>query len=135
MGTAVGGYASRMTNPDVDERLLELEHGGWRALCDGTGAGFYGRLMTDEALMILANGQVMTRQEVVDALTDAPPWAGYEILEPKVVAIADGVMALVYVGVGRRDGTPEFRGAMASTYRRTDDGWRLALYQQTARTA
>ena len=38
-------------------------------------------------------------------------------------------------GVGRaeRDGADEpFVGAMSSVYRRTADGWRLVLYQQTA---
>ena len=32
----------------VRDELLEIEREGWDSLCDGTGADFYGRVMTDE---------------------------------------------------------------------------------------
>ena len=57
------------------DELLELEHAGWASLCNGTGAEFYGGLMTDDGVMVLADGTVMTRSDVVEALGKSPPWA------------------------------------------------------------
>lgn len=113
--------------------LLSIEHAGWRSLCDGTASTFYGDLMTDDALMVLANGEVMTRDQVVQALDGAPTWADYSIDAPRLVHVDPDVAALVYIGSGRRDGAAPFVGAMASVYRNVDGRWRLVLYQQTAR--
>ena len=114
--------------------MLALEHGGWRSLCEGTGDRFYGDVMTEDALMVLANGAVMDRPTVVSALGQSPPWARYAIDDVRVITIAPDAAALVYTGTGWRDGEDEpFVGAMSSVYHRTDDGWKLALYQQTVR--
>ncbi|WP_048471872.1 nuclear transport factor 2 family protein [Mycolicibacterium chlorophenolicum] len=123
-----------MTDSPVSEELLALEHAGWRSLCDGTGDRFYGDVMTDDALMVLANGAVMDRATVVSALGQSPPWARYAIDDVQMITIAEDTAALVYTGTGWRDGNDApFIGAMSSVYRRTGDGWKLALYQQTAR--
>jgi len=112
--------------------VLELEHAGWASLCDGTGSEFFGELMTDDAVMVLANGTVMTRNDVVEALRQAPAWAGYEIDDVRLVQIGEGSTAVVYVGTGRRnDDEPPFVGVMTSVYVRRDGDWKLALYQQT----
>jgi len=114
------------------DELLELERAGWRSLCDSTGAEFYRATMTDDAVMVLANGQVMTRDEVVAALAQAPPWASFDLSDVRVVSMGEDAAALVYVGTARRDGDDEpFVGAMSSVYVRRDATWKLALYQQT----
>jgi ketosteroid isomerase-like protein len=119
----------------VIDELLELEHAGWKSLCERRGDKFYGSLMTDDAVMVLANGMVMDRATVTSALGESPPWARYEITEVRLVEIADDAAALVYTGSGWRDGADEpFVGAMSSVYRRTADGWKLALYQQSAKS-
>ena len=112
--------------------LLALEHRGWDSLCDGTGAGFYGSLMTEDGVMVLAHGQAMTRDEVVQSLGQAPPWQSYEITEVRTVALESGDAALVYRGTARREGDQdEFVALMTSVYTRVDGRWRLAVYQQT----
>lgn len=113
--------------------LLELEHEGWQALCTGhgTSADFYAAMMVDAAVMVMANGQTMSRDEIIEALRESPPWDTYAIDDPSLVPISDDVSALVYRASGRR-GDTEFRGVMTSVYVRTPDGWRLALHQQTA---
>ncbi len=116
----------------IDE-LLDLEHAGWKSLCGGTGDTFYGDLMTEDAVMVLANGMVMDRATVTSALGESPPWARYDIADARVIEISADTAALVYRGKGWRDGDAEpFVGAMSSVYHRTGDGWKLALYQQSA---
>ncbi|MEZ5382834.1 MAG: DUF4440 domain-containing protein [Microthrixaceae bacterium] len=111
--------------------LLKLEHAGWTSLCDGTASDFYGSIMAEHARMILANGTVMNRSEVIDSLSHAPPWGGYAIDDPSVVPISPDASALLYTGTGHRDGGPDFTGVMTSVYVRQGSERRLALYQQT----
>jgi len=121
-----------MANNNLLEELLELERAGWQSLCEASGDKFYGTIMTDDALMVLANGAIMDRAAVTAALGQSPPWQRYEIEDPRVVSIDGDCAALVYVGTGYREGGDPFVGAMSSVYHRTADGWRLTLYQQTA---
>ena len=113
------------------DELIELERAGWAALCDGTADHFYGRTMIGDGLMVLADGSVMTRDDVVAALGDAPLWSSYEMADIRVVPISNDLVALVYVGTAHRSGGPPFTAAMSSVYVRRDGVWRLALYQQT----
>ncbi len=116
---------------DTLRELVELERAGWQSLCDGSGSDFYASLMTEEALMILAEGMTMTRDQVAEALRYAPPWASFKIADPQLVSVRDDVATLVYVGTGFRDEDDGFTAVMSSTYVRDASGWRLALYQQT----
>ncbi len=111
--------------------LLELERRGWDALCDGSGAAFYGDLMTDDGTMVLAGGTVMSKEQVIDSLHGAASWESYDIDEPRTVEVCEESRALVYTGTGYRDGRKAFTGVMTSVYVREDGRWRLALYQQT----
>lgn len=114
------------------EELLDLEHRGWRSLCDGTGADFYGSVMTDDGVMVLAHGQVLNREAVVASLADAPPWRTYEIVDERLVPLGERGAILVYTGRAYRDGEqPAFVALMSSVYTRAGDVWKLALYQQT----
>lgn len=121
---------------DVEKDLLEAERRGWDALCDGTGDAVYGELMTDDAVMVLANGQLMDRTTVVAALGQAPPWRTYEIKDARIVDLGADSAALVYTGLAYGDAPePAFTGLMSSVYVRRDGTWRLALYQQTPEAA
>ncbi|HRO94815.1 MULTISPECIES: nuclear transport factor 2 family protein [Micrococcaceae] len=114
------------------QELMELEHQGWQSLCNSTGADFYGRLMTDNSVMVLAHGQVFSRQDVVESLNEAPPWRSYDIDEERLIPLGDSAAVLVYRGTAYRDGTaPAFVALMASVYVRQGNGWALASYQQT----
>ncbi|GEK78734.1 nuclear transport factor 2 family protein [Agrococcus baldri] len=115
------------------DELLELEHAGWRSLCEGTGGDFYGRTMAERGLMVLVDGSVLDRDAVAASLSDAPRWASYEITEPRLLVLGDDAASLVYTGTARREQGDDFVASMASTYVREGGGWRLALYQQTLR--
>ncbi|BBZ28061.1 hypothetical protein MMAD_23560 [Mycolicibacterium madagascariense] len=124
-----------MTDSKTTEELLALEHEGWKSLSDGTGDRFYGDLMIEDGLMVLANGMVMDRDTVVAALGQSPPWTRYEIDDARLITIGDDTAALVYTGTGWRDGADApFVGAMSSVYQRTGGSWKLALYQQSAKS-
>jgi len=119
-------------NEDTKSALLDLERRGWDSLCDATGSEFYGDLMTDGGVMVLANGAVMNREAVVASLEQAPPWQSYDIEDVRLVEAGVDAAGLVYVGTGYREGDqPAFVGVMSSVYVRQDGQWRLALYQQT----
>ena len=92
-----------MTSQDVRETLLDLEHRGWDSLCRSTGSEFYGEIMTEDALMVLANGAVLDRAAVVASLADAPPWRSYEISVVRFVDAGPDSGALVHVGRARRE--------------------------------
>ncbi len=113
------------------DTLEALERAGWDSLCDGTASDFYGRTMTSDAMMVLANGAAMTRDQVVTALRDAPPWGGYEIADLRLVTTGRDGAAIVYRGTARSDGEVAFVGMMSSVYVEVNGAWRLALYTQT----
>lgn len=111
--------------------LLILERRGWDSLCDGTGAEFYGDLMTEDAVMVLAHGVALGRDAVRASLAEAPTWDRYEIREERLVPAAENTATLVYTGHATRAGSPPFEALMASTYTRREGRWRLTVYQQT----
>ena len=113
------------------EELLQLEHRGWEYLCEGTGADFYGQLMTPDAVMVLAHGFVLDRDAVIASLNDAPPWDRYTISDVRLIELSDNTTALVYTARASRAGEPEFHALMSSVYLRKNGDWRLVLYQQT----
>jgi hypothetical protein len=113
------------------EELESLERRGWDALCEGVGDRFYGELMTDDALMVLANGMAMTRDQVMASLRDSPAWDDYEIQAPRLVSAGKQAAALVYRARAVREGQPPFEALMTSLYVQGTGRWRLALYTQT----
>ena len=121
-----------MDDENLLQTLLDLERAGWDSLCDSRGDAFYGPMMTDDGVMVLANGEVMDRDAVVASLGQAPPWSTYELSEARLVAAGRDSAALVYRGAAHREPSgPAFTALMSSVYLRRDGEWRLALYQQT----
>lgn len=114
---------------DLPARLLNEEHAGWRAIVAGQAADYYLRVMTKDALMIVA-GAVIDRDGIRAAFESAPPWDSYQIREPAVIRLGDRAGILVYRAVATRgDETVELR--MSTTYLLEDGGWLVAAHQQT----
>ncbi|GAB3633848.1 hypothetical protein GCM10027421_32010 [Microbacterium shaanxiense] len=114
------------------DELLDLEHQGWKSLCNSSGADFYGRIMTGDGVMVLAHGQVFDRQAVIDSLNEAPPWRTYDVADERLISLGEDCAILVYTGRAYRDESePAFSALMSSVYTRHEGVWRLALYQQT----
>lgn len=115
--------------------LLGLEHAGWEALCHRGGAEFYDRVMTDDAVMIVAGGAVLDRAAVLDAFRNSPGWTAYEISEARLVSILPECAAIVYRGTGFRSETLPYAATMTSLYRAGEAGWQLAMHVQVEITA
>lgn len=126
---ALVGTVRTMADELLDT-LAALERRGWQALCEGTSAEFFGRVMTSDGIMVLANGQAMTRHEVVTSLRDAPTWDGFEMSDVRLVTTGRDGAAIVYRGAASR-GDTEFAALMSSVYVDVTGTWRLALYTQT----
>ena len=121
--------------PDLSrESLLNLEHRGWDSLCEQKGADFYGDLMTEDGVQILVNGYVMSLDEVVAVLNQAPAWDSYELSDARVIPLGDDAAALVYRATAQRGTDAPFEAIMTSVYRVVDGDVKLALYQQTTAT-
>ena len=122
-----------MADEDVFQELLLLEHRGWQSLCDGTADRFWWQIMTDDALVVLADGTIMDRVALADELAHTPRWVNYRIDDARLVFVAAKAAALVYVGMGLQAGhTKPFVGSVSSVYGRRRDGWKLVLSEQNA---
>ncbi|MDF2574746.1 MAG: hypothetical protein K0S05_1658 [Agromyces sp.] len=114
---------------DLPARLLHEEHAGWKAILDGRGGEHYQRAMTRDALMVV-EGAMLGRDDILAAFRSAPPWDSYELHEPAVIRLGDHAGILVYRAVARRgDHTANLR--MSTTYLYDDGAWRVAAHQQT----
>jgi hypothetical protein len=111
----------------------ELEHlvdEGWQLRCGGDGSELHGRVITPDALMVLANGQAMTRDEVVAALRDTPPSASCEIRDLRQVSHGADAAALVHVGIAHRGAGPSVVAMATITHARLDGQWRWSVNSQ-----
>ncbi|HEX6472344.1 MAG TPA: nuclear transport factor 2 family protein [Streptosporangiaceae bacterium] len=115
---------------NVSETLLELEERGWQALSAAGGADFYQHILTDDAVMVLPFG-TLERDACVESIRQAPPWASYEIADPKVVMLGHDSGLITYRAEAQRPGEPTYRAMMTSVYVTRGGHWRLALHQQT----
>ena len=110
--------------------LTTLEERGWQALSEGTGAEFYDAFLTDDAIMILPFA-VLDRTAAIAAMRDAPPWSAYSLSDVLVVRLGEAAAMLVYRATAQREGQPEYRALMSTTYERIEDEWLVKLHQQT----
>jgi hypothetical protein len=119
-----------MSDELLDE-IEAIERQGWDALCAGTGADFYGGVMTSDGLMVLADGSVRDRDQVVASLRDAPAWKEYELRDLRLVTTGPESAAIGYRVTARRDDQPPVTAVMTSQYVLVTGSWRLALHTQT----
>lgn len=115
----------------VTDELLALERAGWKALRRGDAAAFYGDVLTDDGVMIVADGTELGRDAAVAALSGSSPWTDYAIESAHVVGRVAHAATLVYRATARREDGETFTAAMTSTYVRVSGRWRLAVYTQT----
>lgn len=114
----------------VEDELVEAEHEGWTALSSGRGGSHYRDHLTDNALMAFTFG-VLSREEAIEAMESAPPWARFEMRDPRVVVLTQDSGVVVYSVVAQREGQEPYSAVVSSTFVREDETWKLAFHQQT----
>ncbi len=115
---------------NLEETLIEAERDGWSALTTPAGGAYYREHLADDALMAFAFG-VLDREQAIEAMQSAPPWAEFEMRDPRVVALTEDSGVVVYSVVAHRSSEPSYSAVISSTFVRRDGGWKLAFHQQT----
>ncbi len=114
--------------PDAD--LVALERQGWEALADGRGGEYYRENLADGALMAFSFG-VMDRLAAIAAMEQAPPWARFELIDPRVIELTEDCGVVVYRANAQRAGEEPYSAMISSTFVQRDGRWLLAFHQQT----
>jgi hypothetical protein len=119
-----------MAADSLERELIELEKQGWQALCTPGGADYYREHLADDALMAFPFG-VLDRQQSLDAMETARPWARFEMTEPRVIELGPDSGVVVYGVTAQRAGDEPFTAVISSTFVRRDGDWKLAFHQQS----
>jgi hypothetical protein len=114
----------------IEDELLALEDQGWQALSSDQGADFYDELMSEDVVMLLPFG-ALDRAACLEAIRSAPPWLTYSISDARVLRLSADWGVVIYRATASREGQPEYRALMSSSYVRRDGAWELVLHQQT----
>jgi hypothetical protein len=119
----------------MGEDPLALEEQGWQALGAGAeaAAAFYARVLDTEVEMLFPGGARIDDRAAVLASMGGSPWESWSLEEPRVRELGPGTAVVTYGVVARRAGTESYSALVSSVYVLRDDGWRLAVHQQTPR--
>jgi hypothetical protein len=121
-----------MDKPSV-EVFVGLEEAGWRELGGIDGPAYYWEHMAGDGLMVVP-GAVLTKEQAIEAMAAAPPWSWFRITQPRLLRLGADAVVVVYEARAQRDGQPEYRALVSSTYTRGNDAWELAVHQLTPLT-
>jgi uncharacterized protein DUF4440 len=119
----------------MDDDPLALEHQGWQALGGGPEAAveFYARVLDTAVEMIFPGGARIDDRAAVLASMGGPPWESWTLEEPRLRDLGPASAVVTYGVVARRAGGGPYSALVSSVYVRRDDGWKLAVHQQTLR--
>lgn len=115
---------------ELRDELLAIEQAGWDALVAGTGRAHYRTVLAPDAVVVGLGPGIAEGERALDVLS-GQTWAWVRLRAPRVVPLGDDAAVLVTRVIARRDFDVEHQALVASTYRRRDEGWELALVQHT----
>jgi hypothetical protein len=112
------------------DEAWRLERESWTAASAGEAEGWFARVMTSDAFVVLP-GQVLNREDVLKRWSVQAPWVEYSLGTPRLVLV-DGQTCLVSYRVSARDPeNGEYRALVTSLYTWVGGGWALAFRQHT----
>jgi Domain of unknown function (DUF4440) len=76
---------------------------------------------------------VLTREQALEAIASAPPWAEFEISGSRVVELTPDSAVVVYAVDAQRPGDLPYSAVVSSTFVGAGGVWKLAFHQQTPR--
>jgi hypothetical protein len=110
----------------------ELEHACWDAIVTGTAVEFLDRLMTDEAVLLLADN-ALRRDEILKYYAAPASWRACELEALRVVELTDAAVVLTYTARLVRSGSASRELlACTSVYVAEDGVWRRSFHEQGA---
>jgi Domain of unknown function (DUF4440) len=115
---------------DLAQELIEAEREGWEALASGRGGEHHRTRLAPNAVMAFPFG-VMSRQEAINAMEAAPPWSGFDLVDPQVVELSADSGIVVYRVSAQRAREEPYAAIVSSTFVRGDGQWLLAFHQQS----
>jgi len=121
----------------VKEELLDLEERQWKANREAD-ADFYRQYCADDFVIVSRFG-VLTKADVLAQFEkgNVNPFLRTDMEDPRVLAIGDDSALLTYketieASIDAEGGKTRTFSIYATTvYRRSGDGWRFVLHQQT----
>ena len=115
------------------EELVKIELEGWRALSSEVKVAqdFYGRLLSEDAVMLLPGGMVLEGKDQILRSFEDQPWEAFEIQEPRAVTAGERAVVLAYRVVANREGGDDYRALISSVYHRRKESWVLCFHQHT----
>lgn len=118
---------------DIDH-VLALEAAVWQALVDGD-AGAESRLLAEEFVGVTPTG-VSGREAHIGQLSDGPTVRWFRLREPRMLAVADDAVLLVYRAEYERLGPASLVESMfvSSLWSRRGDRWVNTFSQDTPDT-
>jgi hypothetical protein len=112
------------------DELMDLEERGWRALSEGRGPDFFGRLFTADAVVVVP-GTALDRQQTLASREGVPAWTEYDLKGGRRLDLAPDSAAHTYRMVARRGDGPPYRATSpVCTYAVTGNG-SSRFHQQT----
>jgi hypothetical protein len=98
------------------------------------GAAFYEQHLAADCLMAFAPpAGVMTRDQIVQSIAQAPRWRQVTFTRQRLLSLSDTAVILVYNAAAQREGeSSTYHATISSTYRRRNSTWELVFHQQSA---
>lgn len=122
--------------PTTERALIDLETRSWEALAVGGEecTAYYDEILDVEPVILMPGGLVLRDRDTIVKSMGGPPWTNYRLEEMRVIELSPDAAVITYGAVARRNGQARpYSAFISSTYARRDDGWKLAVHQQTPR--
>lgn len=130
------GQASAPASPptELERTLMDSEKGFIEAAKKGDMA-FFKRALTDDFSFVAFDGQLYTRQEMLDQFSSG----GFDVMpyEMKVIPVGDGVAIVTYnvvlrVPASEDQGPPPRYQHFSTVWVKQGEGWKMKFQQMTA---
>lgn len=111
--------------------LLALEAEAWNAVSAGQAAAYYGRVLAENAVLLLFDASLNREQALAMWAENEPSWRNYRLSEMKTMPLTDEIVAVTYLVTATYDRHIEpYRARCTSVYVSKKSAWRLAFHQQ-----
>lgn len=95
------------------------------------GVSAYEELMASECVMAFGPMGIMSNDQIIESLRQAPRWSEVEMSERTTTSPAENIAIIAYTARATRDGADPYEAICTSSYVCSDGYWWLTHHQQT----